>query len=473
MTPLTFPTEDSNKRTRPWLRAFLQPFEQFAATGSLGSVLLLCAMLVAFLWANSPWRESYFAMWRIELVIGPSSMPLTMSLGHWINDGLMAVFFLLVGLEIKRELLVGELATVRQASLPVIAALGGMIVPGLIYSVFNAGTPAIRGWGIPMATDIAFALGVLQLMGPRCPVGLKVFLTALAIIDDLGAIIVIALFYTDSLSLPAMLLAAVTTVILVTMNRMRVRQLTPYLVVGALLWYAVLSSGIHATIAGVLLALTIPVRTRMKAADFSGVARELLDDFERLHSVDLDVITNRAQQEAIHGLESASMAVQAPLLRLEHALASAVAYGILPLFALANAGVSLSGAQAPWAGTVGLGVVLGLLFGKPIGITLFSWIAVKRGWAALPLQVNWRALHGAAWLGGIGFTMALFIAGLAFEGTPLLDEAKLSILLASVLAGFFGRYLVLRALARSGESGEASSLQPGPEQFVSKEPLST
>jgi NhaA family Na+:H+ antiporter len=298
-----------------------------------------------------------------------------------------------------------------------------------------------------MATDIAFALGVLQLMGPRCPVGLKIFLTALAIIDDMGAIIVIALFYTDNLSGPAMLLAAIALAVLVTMNKMRARRLTPYLLVGAVLWLAVLGSGIHATIAGVLLALTIPVRTRMNAADFPGVVRELLDDFERLHKVDLDVITNRAQQDAIHGLQSASMAVQAPLLRLEHALGQSVAYGILPLFALANAGVSLSAAQPPWAGPVGIGVLLGLLLGKPIGITLFSLLSVKTGLAALPHQVSWGALHGAAWLGGIGFTMALFIASLAFAGTPLLDEAKLSILLASVLAGIIGRTLVLRATA--------------------------
>lgn len=432
---------------RLWLRALLGPFERFAQTGSLGSILLLAAMIVAFIWANSPWRASYFALWEIELVVGPHSRPLTMSLGHWINDGLMAVFFLLVGLEIKRELVVGELASPRQASLPVMAALGGMVVPALIFFAFNAGTPAVRGWGVPMATDIAFALGVLQLMGPRCPVGLKVFLTALAIIDDMGAVAVIALFYTDTLSIPGMLLAAATLVALAIMNKRHVRRLTPYMLLGAVLWFAILSSGIHATIAGVLLALTIPVRTRMHATGFVGVARELLDDFERLHSVELDVITNRAQQDAIRGLESASMSVQAPLLRLEHALGLPVAFVILPLFALANAGVSLGGAEPPWAGPVGLGVVLGLLLGKPIGIALFSAIAVKSGLATLPHQVNWRALHGAAWLGGIGFTMALFIAGLAFKGTPLLDEAKLSILLASVLAGVTGRFLVLRATA--------------------------
>ncbi len=393
----------SNPRRR-WFRAVLGPFEQFAQPERLGSILLLAAMIVAILWANSPWRNAYFGLWGAKLTVGP----LAMSLQHWINDALMVVFFLLVGLEIKRELLVGELSTVKQASLPVIAALGGMLVPALLYVSVNTGPETIRGWGIPMATDIAFALGVLQLMGPRCPIGLKVFLTALAIIDDMGAIAVIALFYTDSLAGPALLLSLAVLVVLVILNRLRVRHLTPYLMLGIVLWFAVLRSGIHATIAGVLLALTIPARTRTASA--------------------------------ATGDEQPS-----PLVRLERSLASVVPYVILPLFALANAGVDVAGARAPWATSVGLGVFLGLFVGKPIGITLISWISVKRGWAALPSGVGWSALHGAAWLGGIGFTMALFIASLAFEGSPRLEEAKLSVLLASAFAAMVGRYLVLRA----------------------------
>ncbi len=455
--------QDSPVVTRRWFRRFLEPFEQFAQTGSLSSVLLLCAMLLAMLWANSPWSDGYFALWRTKVVVGPSSAPLSLSLQHWINDGLMAVFFLLVGLEIKRELLVGELATLRQASLPIIAALGGMLVPALLYVTVSGGSPAIHGWGIPMATDIAFALGVLQLMGPRCPVSLKIFLTALAIIDDMGAIMVIALFYTDNISVQALLLAAATAAGLIALNRLRVRALTPYIALGLILWLAVLSSGIHATIAGVLLALTIPVRTHINSTEFSKVARELMDDFERKESGDLRVLTSRGQQEAIHGLQSASMAVQAPLLRLEHALASVVAFGILPLFALANAGVALGAARAPWASSVGLGVLLGLLIGKPVGITLFSWLAVKRGWSTLPHDMNWMMLHGTAWLGGIGFTMALFIAGLAFEDTARLDEAKLSVLLASAAAGIVGRHLVLRAIRpESPGAGDRGSADKAP-----------
>jgi Na+:H+ antiporter, NhaA family len=424
-------------------------------------VLLLLGMAIALLWANSPVGESYFHLWETKLVIGRADSPITMSLQHWINDGLMAVFFLYVGLEIKRELIVGELSTLRQASLPIVAAIGGMVVPALIYVAINAGGDALRGWGIPMATDIAFALGILQLLGSRCPISLKVFLTALAIIDDMGAILVIALFYTSSLYNPALLWALVTLIVLIGLNKARVRHLAPYLLLGLVLWATVLASGIHATVAGVLLALTIPVRTRINAAQFSSLARSLIDEFDRTETGDLQIMSSKGQRDAIHGLESASEAVQAPLLRLEHALASFVAFFILPLFALANAGVSLDGARAPWTSAVGLGVALGLILGKPLGITLFSWAAVRANWSALPREVNWRALHGAAWLGGIGFTMALFIAGLAFERSTLLDEAKLGILLASLGAGTVGSLLVWFAYAKPKAAAAPSSQSGG------------
>ncbi|MGQ0639801.1 MAG: Na+/H+ antiporter NhaA [Gemmatimonadaceae bacterium] len=433
----------------------LRPFYQFAASGPIGSILLVLCTVIALIWANSPWAGAYFALWHTEIVIGTTTSPHALSLQHWINDGLMVVFFLLVGLEIKREFAAGELSSPRHASLPIIAALGGMVVPALLYVAVNGGTDALRGWGIPMATDIAFALGVLTLMGPRVPIGLKIFLTALAIIDDMGAVAVIALFYTETISLPALLSAIAAAGVLVALNKLRVRALAPYLLIGVALWIAVLSSGIHATIAGVVLAFTIPVQTRIDAAEFSTLARFLLAEFERTETGDRNVLTSKGQREAIHALETASEAVQSPLLRLEHALAPIAAFAILPLFALANAGVSISEASAPWASSVGFGVLIGLLFGKPVGITLFSWIAVRLGWSSLPRGIGWAALHGAGWLGGIGFTMALFIAGLAFEGTPLLEEAKLGILLASLLAVIVGSYLVLRSLGRrSGPPGE-------------------
>ncbi|MGQ0537904.1 MAG: Na+/H+ antiporter NhaA, partial [Gemmatimonadaceae bacterium] len=316
---------------------------------------------------------------------------------------------------------------------------------------------ALRGWGVPMATDIAFALGVLQLMGPRCPVGLKIFLTALAIIDDLGAILVIALFYTSGVSGVALAVGAVTLAGLVSLNVFGVRHLAPYLALGVLLWLAVQASGVHATIGGVLLALSIPVRTRIDAAEYSALARDLVNEFDAAETGDLKVITSKGQQEAIHAIESASEAVQAPLLRLEHALAAAVAFGILPIFALANAGVDLSAARAPWTSVVGIGVMAGLLIGKPLGITLFSWLAVRKGWSTLPNEVTWKALHGAAWLGGIGFTMALFIGGLAFEGTTRLEEAKLGVLLASAAAGVVGWRLVRGALRRDTPGADTGS----------------
>jgi NhaA family Na+:H+ antiporter len=419
-------------------------FQRFVRTGSFGSILLILALLLGLGWANSPWADGYFGLWEQKLAIRGGGSAFELSLHHWINDGLMAVFFLFVGLEIKRELLVGELSALRQATLPIVAALGGMIVPAVLYASINVGSDALRGWGIPMATDIAFALGVLQLLGPRCPVGLKVFLTALAIIDDMGAILVIALFYTDTIVVPALLVAGAALAALALLHRARVRYLAPYLLVGVVLWLAVLGSGIHATVAGVLLALLIPVRTRIDAAQFSELARSLIDEFDRTETGDLQVLTSKGQQEAIHGLERASEAVQAPLLRLEHMLAPLVSFAILPLFALANAGVSLAGAAAPWSSSVAFGIVLGLLLGKPLGITLFSWLAVRLRWSSLPREMTWRQLHGAAWLGGIGFTMALFIAGLAFGAGPRLDEAKLGILLASLAAGAIGWSLLRR-----------------------------
>jgi NhaA family Na+:H+ antiporter len=399
-------------------------------------------------WANSPLWESYHHLWETSITVGVAGGPLTLSLHQWINDGLMAVFFLLVGLEIKRELLVGELASPRQAALPIAAAVGGMVLPALFYTAVNFGTPAVRGWGIPMATDIAFALGVLTLMGPRVPTGLKIFLTALAIVDDMGAVLVIALFYTSSLDTTALALAAAIFAGLLLLGRLGVRSLTPYVAGGVLLWLAVLASGVHATVAGVLLALTIPSRTKIDAKQFSELARRVLDDFDRSETGDRLVITSRGQQEAVHALELASEAVQAPLLRLEHSLHAAVSYLIMPLFALSNAGVHLASPAAYATDPVTLGVVLGLTLGKPLGIFGFSWLAVRLGVARLPAGVSWSALHGVSWLGGIGFTMSLFVAGLAFGSGALLDAAKVGVLSASLMAGSIGWFLISRQMAR-------------------------
>ena len=426
----------------PLFARVLRPFQRFVATESAGGVVLLLSALIALAWANSPWSESYVHLWETPLGLRVGDGGFVLSLHHWINDGLMAVFFFVVGLEIKREMLVGELSSPRQAALPVAAALGGMIVPALIYVAFNAGGPGAAGWGIPMATDIAFALGVLALLGPRVPVGLKIFLAALAIADDIGAVLVIAFFYTSAISWTSLAAGGVILLGLVALNTSGRHRPWPYLVLGALLWVAFMKSGIHASVAGVALAMTIPARTRVHEEEFLRRARESIDEFERACQPGETVLTNHAQQEAIASLEQHAEAVQSPLLTLEHKLHGVVAFVIMPVFALANAGVDVRGGllDSLSLSVVG-GVVAGLLLGKPLGITLFSWAAVRMGLATLP-QTTWRGLHGVSWLGGIGFTMSLFIASLAFSDESLLNSAKVGILTASVIAGLTGAILL-------------------------------
>jgi NhaA family Na+:H+ antiporter len=416
----------------------------------------MAATLVALVWANSSWSEGYFHLWETELSFGFADRAVRGTLHHWINDGLMAVFFLLVGLEIKRELLVGELSSPRQAALPIAAAIGGMVVPALVFVSLNFGGEGLRGWGIPMATDIAFALGVLTLLGPRVPIGLKVFLTALAIVDDMGAVIVIALFYTASIQWIALAIAAMTVVALVGLNRSETRSLAPYLLVGAVLWGALLASGLHATIAGVVLAMAVPSRTRINAQEFSAASRALLDDFDQSETGDLVVLTSRGQQEALDRLEIASAGVQAPLLKLEHSLHGAVSYFIMPLFALANAGVLLTGLTGVLMDRVTLGVVAGLVIGKPAGILAFSWLATRFQLADLPTGVGWRGLTGAACLAGIGFTMSLFVGSLAFDDGSLLTAAKVGVLVGSGIAGVLGWILVSRMNGDQGRGRRAA-----------------
>jgi len=449
----------------------IRPFQEFARIGSLGGIVLLATTVLALLWSNSPWGESYFHLWETVIVAGSAARPLSLSLHHWINDALMVVFFLLVGLEIKREILVGELGSPRQAALPIVAAIGGMVVPALLYVSVNANGDGLAGWGVPMATDIAFALGILALLGPRVPLGLKVFLAALAIVDDLGAVLVIALFYTQSIAWGAVAGAAVCVALLVMLNVRGVCALTPYLAIGVCLWYFFLQSGIHSTIAGVLLAMTIPISTRLNAEEFSHKAREILDEFDRAETGDLLVITSRGQQEALHGLDVAVSAVNAPVLKLEHALHNVVSFGIMPLFALSNAGVRLTGVGEAVSSPVALGIVLGLVVGKSLGITAFSALAVRLGIATLPTGVTWRMVHGAAWLGGIGFTMSLFIAGLAFSDQASLDAAKIGVLAASIVAGLTGFLLLRRCpLPAEGDPSQFTMEMPVPAPGEEQEP---
>jgi NhaA family Na+:H+ antiporter len=436
------------------VRRALDTFQQFARAEASSGLLLLACAAVALAWANSPWADGYFHLWEVPVTIGTPAFGLTESLHHWINDGLMAVFFFLVGLEIKRELLVGELSSLRQAALPIAAAIGGMVIPAALYALLNPSGPGASGWGIPMATDIAFALGILALLGNRVPLALKVFLAALAIVDDLGAVLVIAFFYTATISWASLGVAAVVLAMLLTINRAGVRHPAPYALLGIMLWVAFLQSGIHATIAGVLLAMTIPARTRIDQQEFANQVREGLGGFERASGPGVSVLTNSAQQEVIHHIEDACEGAQSPLMRLEHALHGVVAFGILPLFALANAGVRLGGNVAgAFSDSVALGIVLGLVVGKPLGITLASWLVVRSGVSALPGGTTWRHIHGASWLGGIGFTMSLFVAGLAFQDGRLVDASKLGILAASLVAGITG-WLLLRS-SRAPRAAEA------------------
>jgi NhaA family Na+:H+ antiporter len=430
------------------IQRVLSPFARFFRLESAGGIVLITCALVAVGWANSPWADAYHHLW--ETKIGFSLGPWTVShtLHHWINDGLMAVFFFLVGLEIKREALIGELASLRRAALPGAAALGGMVVPALLYTLLNAGGEGAAGWGIPMATDIAFALGVLALMGPRVPLSLKVFLTALAIVDDIGAVLVIALFYTAEIAWGALAAGLVVLGLCALANRLGVRGPLPYILLGIVVWSCFLASGVHATVAGVLLAMTIPSRTRIDADEFLEHADRDLAAFRAARAPGSSVLTNLQQQAALQGLESATEAAQAPLQRIEHDLHMPVAFGIIPLFALANAGVSLSGGFGEaLAHPVTLGVILGLVLGKPLGITLFAWAAVRAGVAELPAGTSWRAIHAVSWLGGIGFTMSLFVAGLAFPDGGLVDESKVGIFAASIAAGL-GGWILLRGVLK-------------------------
>jgi NhaA family Na+:H+ antiporter len=425
------------------------PFQEFFRTEAAGGALLVACACAALVVANSGWADAYYRLLATTIAIDAGGHALSLTVHQWINDALMAVFFLFVGLEIKREAFAGELAAPRHATLPIAAAIGGMVVPASIYFLTNGGGMASRGWAIPMATDIAFALGVLALVAPRAPGGLKIFLVALAIVDDMGAVLVIALFYTGGIALGALATAGLILLLLIALNIFCVQSLTPYLVLGLGLWFFVHESGVHATIAGVLLAFAIPTRTRINAEEFSAKARRLLDYFDCTETGDLLVLTSKGQQEAIIGLERTSEAVTAPLLRLEHALHGFSAFVVMPLFAFSNAGVSLNGSAG---GAVTLAVILGLVVGKPLGITAASVAAVRLRVATLPDGVSWTALHGCAWLGGIGFTMSLFIAALAFDGTTLLDEAKVGILGGSLLSGAVGA-LVVRRAARAGSRG--------------------
>ncbi|MBI4671101.1 MAG: Na+/H+ antiporter NhaA [Chloroflexi bacterium] len=418
-------------------------FEDFAHSEATGSVLLLIATVTALIWANSPWAADYFNLSRAQLGLAIGEATFTLSLHQVINDGLMALFFLVVGLEIKREVVVGELSSLSKALVPVAAAFGGMILPAAIFLLLNAGKSAERGWGIPMATDIAFALGVLALLGSRVPPALKIFLTALAIADDLGAVVVIARFYTSALNFLPLLFTAVLLALIVVAGRAQIKRTEVYVLLAIGVWAAVLLSGIHATIAGVLIALTIPVRTRVAPEKLIKTGRAKLAELEQQELARDSMIHDRAQMETINELYDATLALRPVGLAVEEYFHPVLVWFILPLFALFNAGVQFDEHfVASFTQPVTLGILFGLVVGKQIGVTLFTWLAVRSGRAGLPTDVDWKQIYAVSWLCGMGFTMSLFVTELAFEQEVLINDAKVGILFASLIAGVVGYVLL-------------------------------
>lgn len=429
------------------IKRIISPIEDFMKMETAGGLVLMAVTILAMAWANSPFHQAYHDLIHLEMGFSLGSFEMYHSLHYWINDGLMVIFFFVVGLEIKRELIIGELSSPKKAALPMFAALGGMIVPALIYTAFNYGEASQRGWGIPMATDIAFAVGVLTLLSRKVPFALKIFLLALAIVDDLGAVLVIAFFYTDHVAANYLGVAALIFLFTYLFRTAGIKSMKIYLILGVIAWYAVLKSGIHATIAGVVLGLLTPIEAFLGKFDIPTTFKDVINDIakeieadqsenHRLnHSTELKILTlNKASKHSI-----------APLDYLIHLLHPWVSYLIMPLFALVNAGVYIEGISVNQLLTtnISLGVIFGLLLGKPVGVTLFSYLAVKSNIAALPRGVTWMHMLAVSFLAGIGFTMALFVSHLALKTDDIEVYSKLGILTASILAGLIGSTILL------------------------------
>ncbi len=427
---------------------FTRPVSKFLEEGILGGLLLIVGTLVALFLANSPFQESYESFLHMDLHFGVDGFGYDASLQHFINDGLMVVFFFVVGLEIKRELLVGELSNVKKAILPAIAALGGMIVPASLYFLLNLGGDYATGWGIPMATDIAFALGVMAILGNRVPFSLKVFLLALAIFDDMGAILVIAVFYGEPLNWASLLFALIILLSSIALNVLGVRKTLPYAILGLALWFALLNSGIHATIAGVLLAMTIPARSKMDQKVFKNKTGDLIRDFPDT-PVEIMVV-DESQREFMKKIQCSVNDLDSPLQRLEDSLHDVSNFIILPIFAFANAGVQFigGGESLSLLHPISLGILAGLVIGKPLGIFLSVLLANALGITRMPDGVSKLQLLGVGCLGGIGFTMSIFITNLAFTESIAQSQAKFTILLASLLASVLGIVLLSKSAHR-------------------------
>lgn len=422
------------------------PIEEFLHQETSSGVLLMICVAVALLIANSPLFPIYDELLHTKFSVGTEKYYISQSIQHWINDGLMAIFFFVIGLEVKREFLIGELSNLRQAILPISAAIGGMAVPAGFYLIFNSSGPEANGWGIPMATDIAFAVGIVALLGSRVPKPLVAMLLALAIVDDIGAILVIALFYTDTIHMGALFFSGVCFLLLIGANLVGVRTPLPYGVIGLIFWLAMLKSGIHATLVGVLTAFTVPARSSLDSNLFGEAMTDLLKNFqsqiqESGDSKMLGVLRNSRKQALLQSMENGLHRMESPLQRMEHALHGWVSFTIVPLFALANAGIPIDFGRLGeiLLHPVTIGVMAGLLLGKVVGIFSFSWLVVKLKLSDLPQGVTMPQIVGIGLLAGIGFTMSIFIGTLAFESTPeALLNAKIGILFASLAAGLLG-----------------------------------
>ncbi len=424
------------------VKKFLTPIQKFVRIESLSGMLLFGSTMLALILANSPLADRFQSLWQYEIGISTSGFELIKPLILWINDGLMAIFFFLIGLEIKRELLIGELNSVKKASFPLFAAVGGMLVPVLLFLVMNKNPDNAHAWGISMATDIAFSLAILTLLGKRIPIGLKVFLIAFAIVDDLGAVLIIALFYSESIKWSLIGISVVLLAILFFLSYRKIYVQGLFLFFGIIIWVLFLKAGIHPTIAGVLMALTIPIRQQIGMKTYVDNLRDIVDGIQE--SADpTSPLLSKKQIERIDSLEDWTEKVQSPLQHLEHKLHNWVAFLIMPVFALSNAGVGFLGGES-MDSMLGALIAVSLVAGKLIGVSLFAWMAVKLGFAELPEEVTFRQVIGVSLLAGVGFTMSIFVANLAFFGNDyLLDSAKAGILVGSLIAGVSG-YLVLR-----------------------------
>lgn len=440
----------------PWEKAFERistPIEHFIHAQTTTGLVLMLMTIVALILANSPIADHYAHFFHTDIALEFGAFRFEHSIHHWINDGLMAFFFFMVGLEIKREVLIGELSSIKLAILPILAAIGGMILPALIYMAFNHDGVGYNGWGIPMATDIAFAISALILLGNRVSAALVTFLIALAIVDDLGAVLIIAIFYTDTIHLTPLGFAFGAFLVMVSMNRFGIHVTLPYFIVGLIMWAFMLESGVHATIAGVIAAFTIPSKPKHAPNDFAKHTKNLLEEYEN-YPIATDYTTHDKQKAILQNIKDRIDAVGTPAYRLERSLHLPVSLLVIPLFALANAGISLnlSSIGAHITSAVSLGVAFGLVFGKVLGIAGVAWLAVKLQIAKLPAGSTMNQVFGVAFLGGIGFTMSIFVADLAFAGqSELILQAKIGILAASLFSGLFG-YHWLKYAAKSGKN---------------------